>query len=100
MCLADAPLRTNRMRKSLILRLDRQKKLLICLTVVLSLTSCGMTTSFDGSACPPLKTYKKAKHMALAKELDGLPSKSVIPDFISDYHVLRNMVRECTTMKN
>jgi len=58
-----------------------------------------MTTSFDGSACPPLKTYKKAKQVALAKELEQLPTTSVIPDFIADYHVLRNMVRECTTMK-
>ena len=54
-----------------------------------------MRTSFDGSACPTLKTYKKAKHMALAKELEQLPTTSVIPDFIADYHVLRNMVREC-----
>lgn len=60
------------------------------------LTGCAMG-SFDTvpSACPPVVEYSRAEQARLAAELAALPEGAVIPEWLSDYAVLREQTRAC-----
>ena len=53
--------------------------------------------SFDTvpSACPPVVEYSRAEQARLAAELAALPEGAVIPEWLSDYAVLREQTRAC-----
>ncbi|MCC5967853.1 MAG: hypothetical protein JJU24_17190 [Natronohydrobacter sp.] len=64
--------------------------------VTIFLTGCeGVTSDTPPSACPPVVEYSRAEQARVAAELAALPEGAVIPEWLSDYAVLRDQARAC-----
>lgn len=71
---------------------------MVSASVLLSGCATKMT---NGDICPPLKEYDNYERNKLADEIDKLPQDSIIPMFLGDYLLLRDLTRVChSTMNN
>ncbi|MGP9791796.1 hypothetical protein [Roseinatronobacter sp. NSM] len=60
------------------------------------LTGCeGGSFDTAPSACPPVVEYTPAEQARVAAELAVLPEGAVIPEWLSDYAVLRKQAQAC-----
>lgn len=63
---------------------------------MISLSGCAKAGSDTGfGACPPVVDYSRMEQLRLAEEIAALPERAVIIEWLSDYAVLREQLRDC-----
>lgn len=65
---------------------------LAALTIALFILNLRRTAE---RACPPVVEYSRAEQARVAAELAALPEGAVIPEWLTDYAVLREQTRAC-----
>ena len=62
------------------------------------LTGCaGVSSDAPPGACPPVVAYSSAEQARVAEEVAALPDGALIPDWLTDYAVLRDQARACAS---
>ena len=60
------------------------------------LTGCaGVGFDTSTSACPPLVEYSRAEQARVTNEVAAMPDGARIPEWLSDYAVMREQARAC-----